>query len=277
MDAGVPIKSPVAGIAMGLVKEGDRVAVLSDILGDEDHLGDMDFKVTGTKEGITALQMDIKIAGLSETILREALDQAKRGRLHILDKMMQSISGPRSEISPYAPRIHTMTIDKEKIGALIGPGGKNIRGIIDETGVKIDVEDDGRVNIFSSDAEAMKTAIEKVESLTATAELGKIYRGKVVKIAEFGAFVQILPNTDGLLHISEIDYQRVNQVRDVMQEGDEVDVKVVRIEPDGKIALSRKATMTPPEGYVAPPPRPREDRPRREGFDRGRDRGPHRR
>jgi polyribonucleotide nucleotidyltransferase len=274
MDAGVPIKAPVAGIAMGLVKEGDQVAVLSDILGDEDHLGDMDFKVAGTEKGVTALQMDIKIAGVSEALLGRALEQAREGRLFILGKMKEAITAPRDEISSYAPRITTMTIDKEKIGALIGPGGKNIRGIIDETGVKIDVEDDGTVKIYSSDAEAMRRAIEKVEGLTAVPELGRIYKGKVVKVAEFGAFVQILPNTDGLLHVSEIDYQRVNNVRDVLNEGDEVTVKVIRLEPDGKIALSRKATMEPPEGYVPPPPR--EERPRGpRDFDRGRhERGP---
>ncbi len=272
MDAGVPIKSPVAGIAMGLVKEGDRTAILSDILGDEDHLGDMDFKVTGTEKGVTALQMDIKIAGLSASLLKDALEQARRGRLHILGKMNEAIHQPRDTMSPYAPRIHTMRIDKEKIGALIGPGGKNIRGIIDETGVKIDVNDDGRVNIFSNDETAMKMAIQRVEAFTATPELGKIYKGKVVKIAEFGAFVNIMPNTDGLLHISQIDYHRVANVRDVLNEGDEVDVKIIRLEPDGKIALSRKETMPPPEGYVPPPEG--EDRPRHSGpRDRRDDRG----
>ncbi len=272
MDAGVPIKAPVAGIAMGLVKEGDKVAILSDILGDEDHLGDMDFKVTGTAQGVTALQMDIKIGGVTEQILTTALEQARTGRLHILSKMNEAIQSPRSEISPLAPRIHTMTIDKEKIGALIGPGGKNIRGIIDETGVKIEVDDNGTVNIYSSDGDAMKLAIERVEGYTAVPQVGKIYKGKVVKVADFGAFVQIMPNTDGLLHISEIDYQRVGQVRDVLNEGDEVDVKVIRIESDGKVALSRKETMPPPEGYVPPPPR--EERPRRPFGDRDRgDRG----
>lgn len=272
MDAGVPIPSPVAGIAMGLIKEGEKVAILSDILGDEDHLGDMDFKVAGTEEGVTALQMDIKIAGVTGDLLKVALDQARRGRLHILQKMKEAIAAPRPEISSYAPRIMTLRIDREKIGALIGPGGKNIRGITEETGVKIEVEDDGSVKIFSSDETAMKLAVERVEALTAVPELGKTYKGKVVKIAEFGAFVQILPNTDGLLHISEIDYQRVGSVRDVMQEGDEVTVKVIRMEPDGKIALSRKATMEPPEGYVPPPPR--EERPRGDfNRDRGRGRG----
>jgi len=273
MDAGVPLKSHVAGIAMGLVKEGDKVAILSDILGDEDHLGDMDFKVAGTEKGITGLQMDIKIAGVEGALLANALEQARQGRLHILGKMREALEAPRAELSSYAPRIKTMTIDKEKIGALIGPGGKNIRGIIDETGVKMDVEDDGTVKIYSNDAVAMSRAIEKVEELTAVPELGKIYRGKVVKIAEFGAFVNILPGTDGLLHISEIDFHRVNQVRDILTEGDEVMVKVIRMENDGKIALSRKETMTPPEGYVPPPPR-------EEGFRRPRDddrRGPDRR
>jgi polyribonucleotide nucleotidyltransferase len=272
MDAGVPVKSPVAGIAMGLVKEGDRVAILSDILGDEDHLGDMDFKVAGTEKGITGLQMDIKIAGVEGALLASALEQARQGRLHILGKMKEGLAQPRVELSPYAPRIKTMKIDKEKIGALIGPGGKNIRGIVEETGCKIDVEDDGTVKIYSNDSEAMARAVEKVEELTAVPELGKTYRGRVVKIAEFGAFVNLFPGTDGLLHISEIDYHRVNQVRDVLNEGDEVMVKVIRMEQDGKIALSRKATMEPPEGYVPPPPR--EERPRREGHHRD-DRGGH--
>ncbi len=283
MDAGVPIKSPVAGIAMGLIKEAEKVAILSDILGDEDHLGDMDFKVTGTSKGVTALQMDIKIAGVTGALLSNALEQARRGRLHILGKMTESLQSPRGDLSPYAPRIKSIKIPKDKIGELIGPGGKNIRGIIEETGVKIDVNDEGVVNIFSNDAEAMQRAVHKVEGLTAVPELGKIYRGKVVKVAEFGAFVQILPNQDGLLHISEIDYQRINQVRDVLNEGDEVDVKVIRIEPDGKVALSRKETMSPPEGYVPPPPRadrgprpPHNDRGRDDRGGRDRDRGPRR-
>lgn len=283
MDAGVPIKSPVAGIAMGLIKEGDKVAILSDILGDEDHLGDMDFKVTGTSKGVTALQMDIKIAGVTGSLLADALEQARRGRIHILGKMAEALQTSREDLSPYAPRIKSLKIPKDKIGELIGPGGKNIRGIIEETGVKIDVNDEGVVNIFSNDAEAMQRAVHKVEGLTAVPELGKVYRGKVVKVADFGAFVQILPNQDGLLHISEIDYQRINQVRDVLNEGDEVDVKVIRIEPDGKVALSRKETMAPPEGYVPPPPRedrgprpPRHDRGRDDRGGRDRDRGPRR-
>ncbi|MBI1908669.1 MAG: polyribonucleotide nucleotidyltransferase [Deltaproteobacteria bacterium] len=268
MDAGVPIKEPVAGIAMGLVKEGDEVAILSDILGDEDHLGDMDFKVTGTKNGVTALQMDIKIAGLDEKLLTKALEQARQGRLFILGKMMEALSAPRPDLSPYAPRITTVMIDKEMIGALIGPGGKNIRGIIEETGAQIEVEDDGAVKIFSSDGQAMEKAVEKVRACTAVAELGKIYNGKVVKIADFGAFVNILPNTDGLCHISELDYKRVNSVTDVVKEGDTVDVKVIRIEPSGKVALSLRQTRQPPEGWTPPPER--EERPRRSFGDRGR-------
>ncbi|MDO8461528.1 MAG: polyribonucleotide nucleotidyltransferase [Deltaproteobacteria bacterium] len=269
MDAGVPIKEPVAGIAMGLVKEGDKVAVLSDILGDEDHLGDMDFKVTGTRHGVTALQMDIKIAGIDEKLLTDALEQARRGRLHILEKMNATIAKARADLSPYAPRIVTIMIDKEMIGALIGPGGKNIRSIVDETGAQVEVEDDGTVKIFSNDGQAMEKAIARVKGSTAVAELGKTYTGKVVKIADFGAFVNILPNTDGLCHISELDYKRVNSVTDVVKEGDTVDVKVIRVEPNGKVALSLRQTKTPPEGWTPPPER--EDRPRRSfGGDRGR-------
>lgn len=289
MDAGVPISDPVAGIAMGLVKEGNRYAILSDILGDEDHLGDMDFKVAGTAKGITALQMDIKIAGLSEALLSEALGQARRGRLHILNKMLGALATARPELSPYAPRITLLKIPKDMIGPLIGPGGKNIRGIIDETGAKIDVEDDGQVKVFATNAEAMKKAVERVQASTAVPELGKVYAGKVVKIADFGAFVNILPNTDGLLHISQIDYQRVNRVEDVLKEGDELEVKVIRIEPNGKVALSRRELLPPPEGWVPPaegsesPRRFRDDRggrgfrdrERRPGFSgRGRDRRP---
>ncbi|MBI2067089.1 MAG: polyribonucleotide nucleotidyltransferase [Deltaproteobacteria bacterium] len=264
MDAGVRIQDPVAGIAMGLVKEGNRVAILSDILGDEDHLGDMDFKVAGTSKGVTALQMDIKIAGISEEILSQALDQARRGRLHILGKMIQAIALPKPELSPYAPRMTMIKIPKDMIGALIGTGGKNIRGIIEETGAKVDVEDDGSVKIFAINEEAMRKAVEKVEASTAVPELGKIYTGKVAKITDFGAFVTILPNTDGLLHISQIDYQRVNRVEDVLKEGDEVQVKVIRIEPSGKVALSRRDTMPAPEGWTPPP----------EGEGQRRDRGP---
>jgi len=241
MDAGVPIKDPVAGIAMGLIKEGDQFVVLSDILGDEDHLGDMDFKVCGTKNGITSVQMDIKIAGITEEILRRALEQAKAGRIHILGKMLEALPQPREDISKYAPRIIAMKIPIDKIGALIGPGGKMIRSITDETGVKIDIEDDGTVHIATNDSEAAKKAMRIVKSITAVPEVGKYYKGTVVKIMEFGAFVEIMPGTDGLLHISQIDAKRVNKVEDVLHEGDEVVVKLLEIDPNsGKMRLSRK-------------------------------------
>jgi polyribonucleotide nucleotidyltransferase len=242
MDAGVPIKAPVAGVAMGLVKEGDTYAVLSDIAGAEDHYGDMDFKVAGTREGITALQMDIKIPGVTAKIMSEALAQAKEGRFYILDKMVEAIAEVRTEISPYAPRIYSMKIPTDKIRDVIGPGGKMIRSIIEQTGVKIDVSDDGKVNIASSDGPSANKAIEIISNLTAIPEVGKTYRGKVVRIADFGAFVEIFPGTDGLLHISEIDESRIRNVRDVLQEGDQVMVKVVGLEGN-KIKLSRKAVL----------------------------------
>ena len=242
MDAGVPIKAPVAGVAMGLVKEGDTYAVLTDIAGAEDHYGDMDFKVAGTRDGITALQMDIKIPGVTAHIMSEALAQAKEGRLFILDKMLEAIAEVRTEISPYAPRIYSMKIPTDKIRDVIGPGGKMIRSIIEQTGVKIDVSDDGRVNIASSDGPSANKAIEIISNLTATPEIGKTYRGKVVRIADFGAFVELFPGTDGLLHISEIDENRIRNVRDVLQEGDQVMVKVVGLEGN-KIKLSRKAVL----------------------------------
>src|SRR6266571_3757640 len=242
MDAGVPIKAPVAGVAMGLVKEGKSYAILTDIAGAEDHYGDMDFKVAGTRDGITALQMDIKIPGVTAHIMSEALAQAKEGRLFILDKMLEAIAEVRTEISPYAPRIYSMKIPTDKIRDVIGPGGKMIRSIIEQTGVKIDVSDDGRVNIASSDGPSANKAIEIISNLTATPEVGKTYRGKVVRIADFGAFVEIFPGTDGLLHISEIDESRIRNVRDVLQEGDQVMVKVVGLEGN-KIKLSRKAVL----------------------------------
>jgi len=240
MDAGVPIKSAVSGIAMGLIMEGKDYAILSDILGDEDHLGDMDFKVAGTRDGITALQMDIKIAGLSKKILEEALTQAKEGRLHILDEMAKCLSEPRSELSPMAPKIVALKIDPAKIGALIGPGGSVIRGITEETGAKVDVENDGTVHIYAADQESGDAALKKVRGVTAVPEAGKYYKGKVVKIMDFGAFVNILPNCDGLVHISQLDSQRVKQVSDVVKEGDEVVVKVLEIDKGGKIRLSKK-------------------------------------
>jgi len=240
MDAGVPIKAPVAGVAMGLVKEGETYAVLSDIAGAEDHYGDMDFKVAGTRAGITALQMDIKIPGVTSKIMAEALEQARHGRLHILDIMNQALPAARAEISPFAPRIYSMKIPTDKIRDVIGPGGKMIRSIIEQTGVKIDVSDDGRVNIASSDGPSAQRAIDIISGLTASAEMNKIYLGKVVRIAEFGAFVEIFPGTDGLLHISEISEQRIRNVRDEIKEGDMLQVKVIGIDGN-KIKLSRKA------------------------------------
>ena len=250
MDAGIPITAPVAGVAMGLVKEGDKYAVLSDIAGAEDHYGDMDFKVAGTRAGITALQMDIKIPGVTSNIMAEALEQARQGRLHILDKMEESLAGHREDISQFAPRIYSMKIPTDKIRDVIGPGGKMIRSIIEQTGVKIDVSDDGRVNIASSDGPSANKAIAIIQALTATPEIGKTYLGKVVRIADFGAFVEIFPGTDGLLHISEIAEQRIRQVRDELNEGDQVMVKVVGIEGN-KIKLSRKAVLRDKKGETA--------------------------
>lgn len=243
MDGGVPIKDIVAGIAMGLLKEGEEVVILSDILGDEDHAGDMDFKVCGTEKGVTAMQMDIKIDRLSEDILRKALAQAREGRLYIIGKIREALAQPRPDISPYAPRITTLKVKEDQVRNVIGSGGKNIRQIISETGVTIDVDDDGTVTIASSDAEAMSRAVSMVRWLTEEAEVGKIYRGVVKKIVDFGAFVEILPGTEGLLHISQIAKERINKVTDVLQEGDEVVVKVLEIEKTGKIRLSRKEAL----------------------------------
>ena len=243
MDAGVPIKSPVAGIAMGLVKEGDRMAILTDILGAEDHLGDMDFKVAGTAQGITAFQIDIKIAGLTLDIMEKALAQAHRARLRILEIMNETISVPRSELSQYAPRIITFKVPVDRIGEIIGPGGKMIRSIIELTGAKIDIEDDGTVLIASVDQLAGEAARDRILELIEEPEVDKIYVGKVKRIAAFGAFIGILPNVDGLLHISEIDHYRVNRVEDVLNVGDEVKVKVISIDEDGKVRLSRKALL----------------------------------
>ena len=242
MDAGVPITAPVAGIAMGLVMEGEKYAILTDIAGAEDHYGDMDFKVAGTRDGITGLQMDIKVPRVSTKILTEALEQARKARLFILDKIVAVIDKPREEMSPYAPRIYTVMIPVDKIRELIGPGGKMIRSIVDETGAKIDVSDDGTVNIFASDGEAAKKAIQRVTDIGAVAEVGKTYLGKVVRLAEFGAFVEIFPGTDGLLHISEISENRIKQVRDELKEGDQILVKVLATEGN-KIKLSRKAVL----------------------------------
>ncbi len=242
MQAGIPIKGSVAGVAMGLVKEGDKYAVLTDIAGAEDHYGDMDFKVAGTRKGITALQMDIKIMGITPQIMREALEQARRGRLSLLDTMDATIAGANEEKSKFAPRIHTLQIPTDKIRDLIGPGGKVIRGIIDATGVKIDVDDSGRVNVASSDADGLARAIQMITDLTAVPEVGKTYLGKVVRLAEFGAFVEIFPGTDGLLHVSEIAEHRVKEVKDELREGDQILVKVLAIEGN-RIKLSRKAVL----------------------------------
>jgi polyribonucleotide nucleotidyltransferase len=242
MDAGVPIASPVAGIAMGLVLEGKDYAVLTDIAGAEDHYGDMDFKVAGTKDGITALQMDIKVPNVTHAIMKEALEQARRARLHILDKMNAVINTPRETLSPYAPRIFTMQIPTDKIRELIGPGGKMIRSIVEATGCKIDVEDDGSVKIFSADGTAADRCIQMITDICAVAEIGKTYLGKVVRIVDFGAFVEIFPGTDGLLHISEISENRIKQVRDELKEGDQILVKVLALEGN-KIKLSRKAIL----------------------------------
>src|SRR5215813_2489777 len=238
MDAGVPIKAPVAGIAMGLVKEGDKVAVLTDILGDEDHLGDMDFKVAGTASGVTAIQMDNKAGGITREILRQALHQARDARLFILSVMEKAIQAPRKEISAYAPRIETIHIKPDKIREVIGPGGKVIRGLVEETGCKIDIDDDGTVVIASADGAALEKAIAAIQAICAEPEVGRIYHGKVRKVVEFGAFVEIMPGTDGLLHISQLSEERVRRVEDVVREGDEIDVKVLDVDRSGKIRLS---------------------------------------
>jgi polyribonucleotide nucleotidyltransferase len=254
MDAGVPIKSPVAGIAMGLISDGaltepkTRTAILSDILGDEDHLGDMDFKVCGTKKGITAIQMDIKIAGLSREVLAQALDQAREGRLFILDKMLGTLAEPRSDLSKWAPRITQIKVKPDQIRLIIGPGGKTIKGIIDQTGVAIDVEDDGTVNIASADSDAVKRALDIIKGLTTEPEVGAVYKGTVTRVADFGAFIEILPGTDGLLHVSEMAHHRVEKVTDVMTEGDPVEVKVLSVDRDGKIRLTRRELLPFPEG-----------------------------
>jgi polyribonucleotide nucleotidyltransferase len=265
MQAGIPLKGSVAGVAMGLVKEGDKYAILTDIAGAEDHYGDMDFKVAGTRNGITALQMDIKIMGITAQIMREALEQARRGRLFLLDTMDAVISRANEEKSAFAPRIHTIQIPTDKIRDLIGPGGKVIRGIVDATGVKIDVDDSGRVNVASSDAEGLAKAIQMISDITAVPEVGKTYLGKVVRLAEFGAFVEIFPGTDGLLHVSEIAEHRVKDVKDELRDGDQVLVKVLSIDGN-RIKLSRKAVLKEQRAKLGlPDPEPAGgDEPRRE-------------
>jgi len=270
MDAGVPVSKPVAGIAMGLVMENDQYAVLSDIQGMEDHLGDMDFKVAGTREGVTALQMDIKVSGLSDQVLSEALSQAREGRLFILDRMAEAIAEPRAQLSPHAPRITMLKIDVSKIGAVIGPGGKTVRGIIEATGVKIDIEDDGTVLIASDDAAAAEEARARVEALVQEAVVGQIYTGKVVRTTDFGAFVEIFPGTDGLVHISQLADYRVESVEDAVHVGDEVMVMVTDVEPgSGRIRLSRQAVL---EGWTPEEARERDraiSRPQRGGRSGG--------
>jgi polyribonucleotide nucleotidyltransferase len=247
MDAGVPVKDPVAGIAMGLVKEGDEFIILSDILGDEDHLGDMDFKVTGSEKGITAFQMDVKIAGIGREIMRRALEQAREGRLFILEKMRQGIPVPRPDLSIYAPRVANIQINPEKIGAVIGPGGKMIRSIQMETNAKIDIDDSGRVVIMTPDKESCDKAIRKIRGLTEEPEVGQVYLARIMRVMDFGAFAEILPNTEGLIHISQLEHSRVRKVTDVVKEGDEVLVKVIDIDKDGRIRLSRKAALGKPD------------------------------
>jgi polyribonucleotide nucleotidyltransferase len=240
MDAGVPIKAPVAGIAMGLITDGDKYTILTDILGLEDHLGDMDFKVTGTREGITAFQMDVKIGGVSKDIMSEALEQARKGRIYILDKMAEALSSPRKSLAPHAPRIYTLQIKQDKIRDVIGTGGKVIRSIIEQTGVKIEIEDSGLVNIAATDEESARKAIDIIKGIVEEPEVGKVYLGKVKRIVDFGAFVEILPGTEGLLHISQISHKRIAKVSDVLKEGDEILVKVTEIDSLGRVKLSRK-------------------------------------
>jgi polyribonucleotide nucleotidyltransferase len=281
MDAGVPVKKPVAGIAMGLIKEGDDFIILSDISGDEDHIGDMDFKVAGTAQGVTAIQMDIKVDGISREVLDRALVQAREGRMHILGKMAEVLDAPRAEISKYAPRIETIYIKTDKIRELIGPGGKVIRGIQEETGAKIEVDDSGKVMIFSADLEALQAAKQRVEEIGAEPEVGKVYTGTVRRIMEYGAFVQIIPGTDGLLHVTEIHSDgRIENVEDVLKEGDTIEVKVMSIDRQGKVKLSNREVVEPgsspslrqQERGERGPREPRGGDRDRGGFDR--DRGP---
>ncbi len=277
LDAGVPLKAHVAGIAMGLIKEGNRFAVLTDILGDEDHLGDMDFKVAGSTTGITALQMDIKIQGITKEIMQVALAQAKEARLHILGKMVEAVGGAKTEVSVFAPRLYTMKINPEKIRDIIGKGGATIRALTEETGCTIDIGEDGTITIASVDADKAEHAKKRIAEITAEAEIGKVYEGPVTKILDFGALVNILPGKDGLLHISQIAHQRVEKVEDFLKEGQVVKVKVLETDEKGRIKLSMKALLDRPEGYVEerfeprgdrPPRRDRDDRPRRERSDR---------
>ena len=254
MDAGVPLKRPVSGIAMGLILEGKKFAVLSDILGDEDHLGDMDFKVAGTEAGITTMQMDIKIAGITEEIMRKALEQAKEGRAHILGEMNKALSSTRTELSAHAPRIETLQIDKSKIREVIGTGGKVIREIVAQTGAKVDIDDEGLIKISSSDTAQIEAAIKWIKGIVEEAEVGKVYDGKVVNLVDFGAFVNFMGGKDGLVHVSEIKNERVEKVADVLKEGQDVKVKVLVIDPRGKVRLSRKAAIADREAEESSEP-----------------------
>ncbi|HEU5076454.1 MAG TPA: polyribonucleotide nucleotidyltransferase [Polyangiaceae bacterium] len=279
MDCGVPIRQPVAGIAMGLISDGERIAILSDILGDEDHLGDMDFKVCGTKNGITAIQMDIKIEGLERRVLERALDQAREGRLHILGKMLEVLPESRTDINRFAPRITTVKVKPDQIRIIIGPGGKTIKGIIEQTGCSVDVEDDGTVNVAGTDGDAVKRALALIDGLVAEPEVGKIYEGIVRRVVDFGAFVEILPNTEALLHVSEIAHERVEAPGDVLAEGDEIEVKVISVERDGKVRLTRRELLPFPEGDEGERARERiakarEGGPPSRSGGRDRDRGP---
>ena len=273
-DAGVPLRRPIAGIAMGLVKENEKVAILSDILGNEDHLGDMDFKVAGTREGITAFQMDIKIKGITIEIMEKALQQAKEGRMHILDIMSQTIGEPRAELSQYAPRLQTIKIPVDMIGPLIGPGGKNIRQLVKDSGAEINIEDDGTVTVAAVQKESADKAMAAIRRMTELPEVGKTYQATVKKIMEFGAFVEILPGKEGLVHISQLDVNRVEKVEDVVKLGDMIEVKLMRIDDEGRLNLSRKALLPGGEHAHEEMSRPR---PRREGPDRDRHKGPHKR
>jgi polyribonucleotide nucleotidyltransferase len=264
------VKAPVAGVAMGLIHLGDKYAVLTDILGDEDHLGDMDFKVCGTEKGITAIQMDIKISGLTREVVEKALVQAKAGRLHVLSKMNETLTEARGDLSMHAPRITQVKVKPDQIRTVIGPGGKMIKAIVDQTGCAIDIADDGTVSIASPDSASVLKAIEIIKNLTMTPEVGETYKAKVVRIEPYGAFLEFAPGKDGLLHVSEIDYARVENVEDIMQMGDEVDVKIIEVDREGRVRFSRKALLPKPEGYVER--EPSGDRgPRRD--DRGGGRG----
>jgi polyribonucleotide nucleotidyltransferase len=273
MDAGVPIKAPVAGVAMGLIHMGDRFAVLTDILGDEDHLGDMDFKVCGTDKGITAIQMDIKIQGLTREVVEKALSQAREARLHVLSKMNEVLNTHRADLSQHAPRITQIKVKPDQIRSVIGPGGKMIKAIVDQTGCAIDIDDDGTVSIASPDQESVAKAIEIIRSLTMQPEVGDTYKARVVRVEPYGAFLEFAPGKDGLLHISEFAYERVENVEDVMNLGDEVDVKIIEVDREGRVRLSRKALLPKPEGYEERPPQDRGDRGGGDRGGRGGDRG----